>query len=138
VDSTTDTRLEFKTLNEYWSVYANLATGTPAVFSIDGDAYLFGPIPNGTHTISGVHYAYPAAFSSDGDTNDIIGRWPGLYLYASLLEAAPFLGNDPRLVTWSGLYETLLERAHASDRLDRGSGDVIIPERQPQVMGIGT
>jgi hypothetical protein len=136
VDAASETRLEFKTLNEYYSVYGNLTSASPIVFSISVDNYLFGPVPDNIYAIKGTHYARPDALSSTA-TNDVLSRWPGLYLYSSLLEAAPFLGNDPRIVTWSGLYETLLERAHAADRLDRGSGDVIIPERQSQIMGYG-
>ncbi len=126
-------RLEFRSLSEMWSIYNDIATAKPTYFSISGENFVWGAIPDATYNVVVEHYARPAVFSADSDTNAIIARWPGLYLYTALLEAAPFLGNDPRIVTWAGLYEELLRSIHAADKRDRYSGDVIVPDRDAQL-----
>lgn len=130
---TPNVRLEYRSPAEYWSVYADIPTAAPEYYTIEQEDFLWGPVPDATPTVTIAHYARPAAFSSDADTNAIIARWPSLYLYTALLESAPFLGNDPRIVTWSGLYETLLASIHQADKRDRYSGDVIVPDRDAQL-----
>ena len=129
----TNVRLEYRSPAEYWSNYADIPTATPAYYTIEQDNFEWGPVPDAIVTITVAHYARPAAFSADADTNSIIARWPQLYLYTALLASAPFLGNDPRIVTWSGLYETLVASIHAADKRDRYSGDVIVPDRDAQL-----
>ena len=126
-------RLEYRSPAEYWSTYADIPTADPQYYTIEQDNFEWAPVPNAASTVTVAHYARPAAFSADADTNNVIGRWPNLYLYSALLEAAPFLKNDPRIITWSGLYETLLASIHAADKRDRYSGDVIVPDRDAQL-----
>ena len=126
-------RLEYRSPVEYWSNYADIPTALPQYYTIEQDNFLWGPVPDATPSVIIAHYARPAAFSADADTNAIIARWPNLYLYTALIESAPFLGNDPRVLTWSGLYETLLGSIHAADKRDRYSGDVIVPDRDAQL-----
>ena len=133
VAGTPNVRLEYRSPVEYWSIYADIPTAAPIVYTIEQDNFVWGPVPNATPTVTVAHYARPAAFSGDSDTNSVIARWPNLYLYTALLEAAPFLGNDPRIVVWAGLYETLLASIHAADKRDRYSGDVIVPDREAQL-----
>ena len=44
------------------------------------------------------------ALSSSNTTNFVLTNHPDLYLYASLSEAAPYLGQDERLTVWKNLY----------------------------------
>jgi len=44
-----------------------------------------------------------------------IQRDAGLYLYSSLLETAPYMKEDDRMVTWAGMYKTILDSMHAED-----------------------
>ncbi len=133
ITGTPNVRLEFRSIAEFWSVYGDIATASPTYYTISADNFVWAGIPDAVYSIIVEHYARPAAFSADADTNAVIARWPNLYLYTALLEAAPFLGNDPRVVTWSGLYETLLAQIHAADKRDRYSGDVVVPARDAQL-----
>lgn len=126
-------RLEYRSIPEYWSIYADFTEAKPSYFTISAENFVWGAVPDAVYSIIVEHYARMAAFSADGDTNAIIARWPNLYLYTALLESAPFLGNDPRIVTWAGLYETLLQSIHDADKRDRYSGDVIVPDRHAQM-----
>jgi hypothetical protein len=116
-------RLEYRSPVHYWSVYGNLANGTPSVFTIEGENLLLGGPPDSTDNIDFQYYAKPTAFSADADTNTVLTTATGLYLYGALLESAPFLGNDPRVLVWTQMYEDILDKAHDADRKDRFSGD---------------
>jgi len=123
VDTTVKSRLEFRSPAHYWSIYGNSANGTPKVFTIEDDNLLLGPPPDTIDNIEFLYYAKLAAFSSDSDTNDLLTNATGLYLYGALLESAPFLGNDPRLLIWTQMFEDLAGRVEEADTTDRYSGD---------------
>lgn len=128
-EQTSLNRLEYRTPAEFWSVYAGLATAEPEYYTIEGENFAWGPLPDAGYTAVVSHYARPAAFSADADNNAILTRWPNLYLYATLLEAALFRSDGPMITKWAAAYENMLDRAHDADRRDRASGDVIPPER---------
>ena len=50
--------------------------------------------------------------SDSRTTNNILTHFPDLYLYGSLLHAAPYLGDDARISIWSGLYQKALSGAN--------------------------
>ena len=124
VDSTVKTRLEYRTPASYWSIYTNLADGSPSVFTIEGENLLLGPPPDSTDNLEFLYYKKLAAFSNGSDTNTLLTDAAGLYLYGALIESAPFLGNDPRVLIWSQMWEDLAERVNKADITDRASGDV--------------
>lgn len=50
------------------------------------------------------YYQSFAELAADADTNWLLSNAPGVYLYAALLEAAPFLMDDARLTVWHGAF----------------------------------
>lgn len=48
------------------------------------DEIEFRGVPSTTDTIELIYFARPAAFSSDGDTNDILTRHESIYIYLAL------------------------------------------------------
>jgi hypothetical protein len=69
--------------------------------------------------------------SDENPTNEYLDVCPDLVLYASLAESAPFLMDDPRLVTWDNLYQTGLASITKSNQ------DSIFPA-QPLAIQITT
>jgi len=51
-------------------------------------------------------------------TNQILQAYPELYLYASLIEAEPYLIDDQRLAVWKGLYDEALNRVNLESEYD--------------------
>jgi hypothetical protein len=51
-----------------------------------------------------------------------MANYPDALLYASLLEAEPYLMNDPRTQTWSSLYNQAITRINTSDEESEFSG----------------
>lgn len=71
----------------------------------EGSNFIFGPYPS-AKTINGVYYQSPEKLA-DGTTtaNWYTTNAPEVLLYGSLLEAAPFIKNDPRLPIWAQLFQ---------------------------------
>lgn len=54
-------------------------------------------------------------------TNWLLTNAPGTYLYAALIEAAPFLGDDNRVSTWHTMLKSSIQSVNNSTRR-QGSG----------------
>ena len=107
---------------DFWVRNASNDTGTPKLYTIEGDFIVPSPTPSGTFKAQAAFYERDVALSDDSDTNTLLSSVIGqrnILLYASLLEAAPFLGDDPRTLMWSALYDDMIEKLHSSDKMDR-------------------
>jgi hypothetical protein len=105
------------------NAYSTGMAGTPRYYSIvDGRIYTY---PNGgTGQITMTYYAKLPPLSEFG-TNWLLTKWPDLYLFASLMEGAPFMGDDQRTATWGTLYQKAFDDAMASDQRMRWGGGVM-------------
>lgn len=124
--------LEYKTPVEFWEIHADRPTGQPDVFTIEAENFVWGPLPDQAYSATSLHYASFAIMATDGDAPALFVLAPQVYLYAALIEAAPFLGNDPRVQIWAGLYDDLKDRLHAADARDRYSGDTRTQTKEAQ------
>jgi hypothetical protein len=114
------TPLSFMTidaLDEQSSHYT--ASGKPKFFSVVGDEFRIQPTPDGTYTAELTYYAKLAKLSSSVTTNWLLTSSPDVYLYGSLLQAAPYLQDDARIQVWATLYERALNDLQVAD--DRGA-----------------
>lgn len=87
------------------------ATGKPTLFSVANEIE-FDKSPDSSYSGEIVFFKAQTALSDQDTTNDILTNYPDLYLYGALLAAEPFLMNDPRILTWKGLYESALQKAN--------------------------
>ncbi len=86
------------------------AGGEPDSFSRINSVFIFHPPPDDTYTIDLYYYAdLSVDVTSDVATNDVLEAYPDLYLWGSLMMAAPYLNEDDRIATWSGLYEQTMQ-----------------------------
>ena len=107
------------------------APGRPFAY-LPPEAWHGGSARCGVYTIEGVHLRaadpgdarlhlrYWRAFAplaEDGDGDWLLENAPGIYLYAALLEAAPYLRADQRLPLWAGLYAGAVDACVAADRM---------------------
>lgn len=110
----------------FWRKFLSSSTGKPRVFTVEGEYIVFGPRMDGTYYGRILYYRRFATMSGDTDSNALIDSFGGILLYRSLLEAAPYIGNDPRLLTWSALLDQLMEDLEVADRDDRYSGSELV------------
>ena len=96
--------------------------GLPVFYTMRGNELEFAPKPDSTYTLQMLYYSKPSELSSTTTTNEFLANYPDALLYASLLEAEPYLMNDPRTQTWSSLYNQAITRINTSDEESEFSG----------------
>lgn len=93
---------------EYIAVYwpDRTQTSTPVFYAdYDVDHWLVAPTPDADYPFEIAYYELPELLSTSVQTNWVTENVPQLLLYASLLEAVPFLKNDERIPTWQSMYD---------------------------------
>lgn len=83
-------------------------------FGLNNPFVHVAPIPAGTVRL--VYRQGIPPLSEDRPSNWLLERHPDLYLYAALMEAAPFLRNDNRISTWRAMLEAALSDLADLDR----------------------
>lgn len=99
-------------------------SGRPRWFSVEGTQFRFSPIPDATYTATLIYFAKPATLvASSQETNTLFPTVaPDLYLYATLLEAEPFIMNDPRIAVWSAAYDRGVANLNAAAKGSKHGG----------------
>jgi len=82
-------------------------------YGFQGDTMIFYPALDGS-TVSGRYYKRFNDISTG--TNALFDRHADVFLYASLAESAPFLGEISRLQVWDQKYQTLVQSANEQER----------------------
>ena len=95
------------------------ASGRPKFFGVVGDQFRIVPTPDANYTTELIYYAKLTKLSTSVASNWLLSSSPDIYLYGSLLQAAPYLQDDARIQTWATLYERALNDLQTAD--DRGS-----------------
>lgn len=107
--------LPFITLQHLDDRFALASSGKPVAFSMQGNALKLGPTPDAVYSLAVTYYQPVTALSDAAPSNWVLSDHPDLYLYGSLVQASPFLGDDARVQTWAALYGRALENLEAAD-----------------------
>lgn len=106
--------------NEAKSLKANKIVGKPRYFTIIDGAFEIIPAPTSSTTLLITYYARIPALSATQTTNWLLTKSPDLYLYSTLLEAAPYLKNDERVQLWAAARQQVMDAmALESERASR-------------------
>lgn len=76
-------------------------TGVPAYAAIEGGRARFAPVPDDAYSTRMPYWRRITRLSDANTTNWLLEEYPSIYLYAALLEAAPFLKDDERIPVWA-------------------------------------
>jgi hypothetical protein len=107
-DGTPTQILEWATIHELYRDYPDRSeSGTPLVISREGSNFVFGPVAS-DGTLKGIYYAKQDPLRTT-DPSWYVTNAPEALLYGSLLEAAPFIGNDERALVWQQYYIDAVE-----------------------------
>jgi hypothetical protein len=85
-------------LDEYRFGISDVA-GQPRYFTLFGDEIELAPTPDAAYTIEMVYRRNVPPLAAN-DPNWLLSLAPDLYLYAALLESAPYIKEDGRIQTW--------------------------------------
>jgi hypothetical protein len=98
----------------YWPDEAE--TGAPQFYAdYDYNHWLITPTPDADSNLEIVYYEQPRFLGEDFQTNWLTEYAPDLLLYATLLEATPFLKKDERIGTWQQMYDRAAQALNGED-----------------------
>ena len=97
-------------------------SGLPFFYTVLASDFQFAPIPDTTYVLEILYYAKPTVLSSTTASNVFLANYPDALLYASLLEAEPYLINDARSQTWATLYDRAIKNISDADQGGEYSG----------------
>lgn len=96
--------------------------GVPMSYTILANDFQVSPAPDGVYTVRLLYFAAPAYLSSSNTSNVFLTTAPDALLYASLIEAEPYLYNDVRINTWGTMYDRAISSLTKSDEEGQYSG----------------
>jgi len=107
-----------QTLEKNASVIENRngAEGVPKYYAIINTTTAeLAPVPEEDLTLNCIYRKKLTALSASGDTDVVLTAFPNAYLYATMLEATPYIVSDKRIGIWKGLYEGEIQRITDAD-----------------------
>lgn len=113
----------YEYLRRYWP--DSTQTSTPNFYGdYDYTHWLVAPTPDVAYPFEILYYELPPLLDDVVQSNWLTEYAPQLLLYATLLEATPFLKNDERIGTWQSMYDRAAQMLNGEDLakiLDRNS-----------------
>lgn len=113
--------IQYVTNNQIDDFYKSTA-GKPDYYTVWGDELEFNRVCDSDYTIEMKYFKKVTALSDGNTTNDILTYHPDIYLYGSLMAAAPYLTEDARLATWGRLLEKAIDDANTYAKRSQQSG----------------
>ena len=103
------------------------ATGTPSYYTIEGTVIQLQPTPDKSYTIQMTYYKDIPALSDQGDSgyNWILTSHPDIYLYATLMQASPYIMDPQSAGQWGGLLDRAMQELQMSDEKSRYAGGTL-------------
>lgn len=87
----------------------------PFAFTTINQQIYVAPAPDSSYNYTLFYIARVPSLSSTRTTNFLLSVAPDIYLYASLLEAAPYLKDDARVELWARAYQNSVQKLQAQD-----------------------
>lgn len=107
-------------------------TGTPRFFAdADYEHWLVQPTPDIAYPYKIPYYAILTQLDNTTQTNWLTENAPDLLLYASLMEAIPFVKTDERIPVWQGMYQAAKNALQLQEREGLFTTAAVVAEPQP-------
>jgi len=117
-------QLVYVSVEQLDSTYSSQVTGIPAVYTIEGDSTLFGPIPDSNYSITAIYYArFPSVITNA--TNWLLTNHPNIYLHACLVEAYTYIQDMEKVQMFQERYTNGCNQLQAQDDEATHSGSVL-------------
>ncbi len=120
-------KLDYMTPEQFWIRKGSSETAQPKMYTVEGPYIIFSPLMDKEYFGKFLFFRRFAALSADSDTNWILTNAPGIYLYASLVEAHSFLANGMRALEYATLYQERIDahsNAFKAGRFPRGRSQI--------------
>lgn len=120
------TRLELVSPEQIDSLRGGWGSGRPRRYCILGGEVQLAPAPDSAYEVEMAYWREVPPLSVAEPTNWVLNSAPDIYLYAALIEATAFIGNDERLTLWTAGYDRAVAALQAAD--DRGTWSGSVPQ----------
>jgi hypothetical protein len=110
--TTTAPPLMYIGVNEAKILKANHIQNDPRYYTMINGSFELIPAPKADQDLILTYYQKIPALSDAAPTNWLMTKSPDLYLYASLLNAAPYLKNDERIQVWAAGMSDVMDKMH--------------------------
>jgi len=98
--------------------------GRPSYGAILDSKIRFAPVPDQNYNLLMTYWRKILTLSTSQVDNWLLLEHSDIYLYASLVESAPFLKNDSRLSVWEQEYQKRMEELHVDSQRHQWSGNM--------------
>jgi hypothetical protein len=101
----------------YWPNRTLTDHANPPAWYADYDYqhWLISPTPDQPYPFEALLYMQPQLLDAENQTNFWTNYTPNLLLYSALLQAAPFLKDDPRIAVWQQMQQLELASLSGQD-----------------------
>lgn len=104
----------YEYMRQYWP--NQTLTGTPRFYAdYDYQNWFFAPTPSDDFPYEIIYYELPPLLGDTVQTNWFTEYAPNALLYASLMEAAPFLKNEEIIPIWQAFYDRAIAALNGED-----------------------
>jgi hypothetical protein len=104
----------YEYLRMYWP--DDTVTAEPKFYAdYDYRHWIVAPTPDLAYPFEVVYYELPAMLDDQNTANWVTEFAPNALLYATLLEATPFLKDDERIGTWQSMYDRSISALNGED-----------------------
>jgi hypothetical protein len=95
------------------------AANQPMFYTSIGQQFEVLPQPDGSYEAELLYYAKLPSLSDAAPTNWLLTESPDIYLYATLIQSAPYLKEDERTPVWTAMYDRLVSDMLLADERAR-------------------
>lgn len=108
--------------------------GCPRVGAVVGSTLLFDRVTDADYPVEMIYFQAHTPLTANAPTNvnSILTNHPDIYLYGTLLHAAPYLGRDERVPMWQAKFDSALKSLNEQREREENTGD-LRPARLPVV-----
>lgn len=112
--STPSNTLDYYAPDAYYTAKPWSAAGQPSIYTIINNTLYLQDIPDSNYALKVVYRAQVPSLITN-NTNWLMTKFPNVYLYGTLCEAAPYMVNDERLPMWSAKYQEAIQTVNQQD-----------------------
>ena len=122
--SGTDYEVEYSAADDI-AKYNN-QSGVPLKYALINQQGWWLPKPDGVYTYTIFYYAKFPSLGPSSASNWLLANAPDVYLYGTLLEAAPFMKDQAMTVLWKQAFESAVAGVINDDEQVRKPGGVLV------------
>lgn len=92
----------------------NNAPQMPRYYFIEQDMVNFTPVPDGAYDVTMVYKGAVPSLEANS-TNTVMTKYPNIYLFGTLAQAAPYIKEDERIQLWEQKYAQAIKDANMAE-----------------------